>query len=128
MKCLLDTHAFIWLTTEDPKLSSIARDCILDGRTTLYLSSASIWEIVIKCSIGKLKLPGHPQTFVAKQLATNYIEELPITFKHAFHLQQLPDHHKDPFDRMLVAQAIVEKLSIITIDQLIAQYPVKTIW
>ena len=128
MKCLLDTHAFIWLITEDPKLSSTARKYILDGRTSLYLSSASIWEIVIKCSIGKLKLPGHPQTFIDKQLVANFIEELPITFKHAFHLQQLPGHHKDPFDRMLVAQAIFEKLSIITIDPIIAQYPVKIIW
>ena len=128
MKCLLDTHAFIWLITEDPKLSDPARNCILDGRTTLYLSGASIWEIVIKYNIGKLRLPGHPQTFISKQLATNSIEELPITFKHAFNLQHLPDHHKDPFDRMLVAQAIFEKLSIITIDPIIAQYPVKTIW
>jgi len=128
MKCLLDTHAFIWLITEDPKLSNTARNCILDGRTTLYLSSASTWEIVIKCNIGKLRLPGHPQTFITKQLTANLIEELPITFKHSFHLQQLPDHHKDPFDRMLVAQAIFEKLSIITIDPIIAQYPVKTIW
>jgi PIN domain nuclease of toxin-antitoxin system len=128
MKCLLDTHTFIWLITEDSKLSSIARNCILDSRTTLYLSSASIWEIVIKCNIGKLRLPGHPQTFITKQLAANFIVELPITFKHAFHLQQLPDYHKDPFDRMLVAQAIFEKLSIITIDPIIAQYPVKTIW
>lgn len=128
MKCLLDTHAFIWLITEDPKLSPAACDCIFDGRTSLYLSSASVWEIVIKCTIGKLRLPGHPQAFISRQLVTNSIEELPITFKHAFHLQQLPDHHKDPFDRMLVAQAISEKLPIITIDPIIAQYPVKTIW
>jgi PIN domain nuclease of toxin-antitoxin system len=128
MKCLLDTHTFIWLITEDTKLSSTARNCILDGHTTLYLSSASIWEIVIKSGIGKLRLPDHPQTFITKQLTANFIEELPISFKHAFYLQQLPDHHKDPFDRILVAQAICEKLSIVTIDPIIAQYPVKTVW
>ena len=128
MKCLLDTHAFIWLITEDAKLSIAARNCILDSRTNLYLSSASVWEIIIKSSLGKLKLSGNTQSFITRQLAVNLIEELPITFKHAFHLQNLPDHHKDPFDRMLVAQALSEKLPIITIDQEIARYPVKTIW
>ena len=128
MKCLLDTHAFIWLITEDAKLSNIARNCILDSRTNLYLSSASVWEIIIKCNIGKLRLSGNPQSFITRQLTINRIEELPITFNHAFHLQNLPDHHKDPFDRMLVAQALSEKLPIITIDQEIARYPVKTIW
>jgi PIN domain nuclease of toxin-antitoxin system len=128
MKCLLDTHAFIWLITEDSKLSDTARDCILDSRTSLYLSTASIWEIIIKCNIGKLKLPGNPQEFISKQLLINLIEELAITFDHAFHLLQLPDHHKDPFDRMLVAQALSEKLTIMTIDPIIARYSVRTIW
>jgi len=128
MKCLLDTHAFIWLITEDNKLSSTARNYILDRRTNLYLSSASVWEIIIKCNIGKMKLSGNPQSFITKQLTVNLIEELPITFNHTFHLQNLPDHHKDPFDRMLVAQALSDSLTIITIDQDIARYPVKIIW
>lgn len=128
MKCLLDTHAFIWLITDDPKLSITARSCILDSHTSLYLSSASVWEIVIKCNIGKLKLSGSPQTLITKQLSENLIEELPISFNHVFHLRQLPEHHKDPFDRMLVAQALAEKLTIITIDPLITRYSVKTIW
>jgi len=128
MKCLLDTHAFIWLITDDERLSAKARSTILDSRTTLYLSSASIWEMVIKAGIGKLKLPAHPETFVQKQMATTQIQELPISFKHAFHLQHLPGHHKDPFDRMLVAQALAEKLTILTIDPLIAQYSAKTLW
>ena len=128
MKCLLDTHAFIWLVTEDAKLSNTAKDCILNSHTRLYLSSASVWELIIKCNIGKLKLPGTPEHFVSKQLAINQIDELPIVFKHAFHLHQLPDFHKDPFDRMLVAQAISEKMSILTIDPIISKYDVKTIW
>ncbi|GAB7024935.1 type II toxin-antitoxin system VapC family toxin [Geotalea toluenoxydans] len=128
MKCLLDTHAFIWLITDDDRLSAKARKTILDSRTFLYLSSASIWEMVVKAAIGKLKLPVHPEAFVQKQLAAAQIQELPVSFKHAFHLQHLPNHHKDPFDRMLVAQALAEKLTILTIDPLIAQYPAKTLW
>ena len=128
MKCLLDTHAFIWLITDDDRLSVKARGAILDNRTTLYLSSASIWEMVIKSSLGKLKLPDHPESFIQKQLEATQIQELPITFRHAFHLQHLPNHHKDPFDRMLVAQALAEKLTILTIDPLIAQYSAKTFW
>ena len=84
--------------------------------------------MVIKAGIGKLKLPGHPETFVQKQMAVAQILELPVSFKHAFHLQHLPDHHKDPFDRMLVAQALAEKLTIMTVDPLIAQYAAKTLW
>ena len=128
MRCLLDTHAFIWLVTDDPRLSGTARKYILDGRTRLYLSSASVWEIIIKCTIGKLTLPGTPEHFISRQLTLNQIEELPITFKHAFHIHQLPDIHKDPFDRMLVAQSVAEKLPIITIDPIISRYDIKTIW
>lgn len=128
MKCLLDTHAFIWLITDDGRLSVKAKSAILDSRTTLYLSSASIWEMMIKSSLGKLKLPGHTESFIQKQLEATQIQELPITFKHALHLQNLPNHHKDPFDRMLVAQALAEKLTILTIDPLISQYSAKTHW
>jgi PIN domain nuclease of toxin-antitoxin system len=128
MKLLLDTHAFIWLTTDDDRLSVSARNAMLDSRSTLYLSSASLWEIVIKSAIGKLRLPENTEAFVHKHLKAARITELPITFKHAFHLQHLPDHHKDPFDRMLVAQALTEKLTILTIDPLIAQYSAKTLW
>jgi PIN domain nuclease of toxin-antitoxin system len=128
VKCLLDTHAFIWLITDDGRLSAKVKEAILDNRTTLYLSSASIWEMVIKSSLGKLKLPDHTESFIQKQLGVTQIQELPITFKHAFHLQNLPNHHKDPFDRMLVSQALAEKLTILTIDPLIAQYSAKTLW
>ncbi len=128
MRCLLDTHAFIWLVTEDPKLSEAAKNCILNSRTKLYLSSASVWEMIIKCSIGKLKLSATPEHFITKQLTINQIDELPISFKHTFRLHQLPDFHKDPFDRILVAQAISEKMSILTIDPIISKYNVKTVW
>lgn len=128
MKYLLDTHTFLWMIADDEKLSVTAKKCILDKKSKLYLSSASIWEIVIKTSIGKLTLPEHPQTFIKKQLAENMIDELPVTFKHAFQLLQLPYHHKDPFDRMLISQAQSEKLSILTTDSLFAGYDIKTIW
>jgi PIN domain nuclease of toxin-antitoxin system len=116
------------MITDDEKLSSAARKCILDKKSKLYLSSASVWEIVIKTSIGKLTLPDQPQTFISKQLSENLIDELPVTFKHAFHLLQLPYHHKDPFDRMLISQAQTEKLSILTTDSVFTDYDVKTIW
>ena len=128
MKLLLDTHAFIWLTTDDERLSVIARNAILDSRNTLYLSSASLWEIAIKSAIGKLRLPDNAEAFVHKHVKAAQLVELPITFRHTFHLQHLPEHHKDPFDRMLVAQALAEKLTILTIDPLIAQYAAKTLW
>jgi len=128
VKFLLDTHTFLWMIADDDKLSAVARKCILDKKSNLYLSSASVWEIFIKTSIGKLTLPDHPQTFISKQLSENLIDELPVTFKHAFQLHQLPYHHKDPFDRMLISQAQAEKLSILTADSLFASYDVKTIW
>ena len=83
MRYLLDTHTFLWMITDDEKLSATAKKCILDKKSKLYLSSASIWEIIIKTSIGKLTLPDHPQAFINKQIAENQIDELVINFKHA---------------------------------------------
>ena len=128
MKCLLDTHAFIWLSTDDERLSGKARNAILDIRTSLFLSSASIWEMVIKTALGKLKLPDHPETFIRKQLVLAQIHELPVTFKHAFSLQQLPTYHKDPFDRILICQAIAGGMTILTPDTRISSYPVQVEW
>ena len=95
---------------------------------TLYLSAASGWEMVIKACLGKLKLPDDVQGYVAEQIALNAIQVLPIEMSHALHVYTLPDHHRDPFDRMLVAQSQVEQLPILTIDPLIAKYAVATIW
>ena len=128
MKALLDTHTFLWWIANDPQLSPRARQIMEDANTELLLSAASGWEIAIKSRLGKLKLPADLQGFVAEQLRINGIQVLPIQMAHALHVFTLPDHHRDPFDRMLVAQGQLEELPILTGDPQIAQYAVTVIW
>lgn len=128
MKVLLDTHVFLWWIADDPQLSSRARQIMEAADTEPFLSAASGWEIAIKSRLGKLKLPADLQGFVAEQLRVNAIQVLPIQMAHALHVFTLPDHHRDPFDRMLVAQSQLERLPILTSDPQIAQYSVATIW
>jgi PIN domain nuclease of toxin-antitoxin system len=128
MKALLDTHTFLWWIANDPQLSPRARQIMEDANTELLLSAVSGWEIAIKSRLGKLKLPADLQGFVAEQLRINGIQALPIQTAHALHVFTLPDHHRDPFDRMLVAQGQLEELSILTGDPQIAQYAVTVIW
>ena len=128
MKILLDTHVFLWWIIDSPKLSARAGTVIRDGRNTLLFSAACGWEIAIKTQLGRLHLPDHPETFIPAQLARNRMESLPISITHALHVAKLPALHRDPFDRMLVSQAQVERLPILTADPLIARYHVETIW
>ena len=128
MKVLLDTHAFLWWIADDPQLSSRARQIMEAADTEPFLSAASGWEIAIKRRLGKLKLPTDLSHFVAEQLHINAIQVLPIQMAHALHVATLPDHHRDPFDRMLVAQSQLELVPILTGDPLIAQYAVTVIW
>jgi len=128
MKALLDTHTFLWWIVNDPQLSPRARQIMEDADTELFLSAVSGWEIAIKSHLGKLKLPADLQGFVAEQLRINGIEVLPLQMAHALHVFTLPDHHRDPFDRMLVAQGQLEELPILTGDPQIAQYAVTVIW
>jgi PIN domain nuclease of toxin-antitoxin system len=128
MRVLLDTHTFLWWITDDPRLSGKARETIANRNNELYLSAASGWEIMIKMKIGRLSLPKNPRHFIADQLLLNNIESLPIQMSHALHLHSLPDHHRDPFDRMIVAQAQLEKLPILSCDSQIAKYEVRVIW
>lgn len=124
MNLLLDTHAFLWAIDNDPRLSQKARDAIIDGDNVVFVSAATAWEIAIKKAIGKLKVPNG-----------NYLEELKlhrftpldITTEHALTVENLPPHHKDPFDRMLIAQAQVEKLTLITSDPKMKFYMVPII-
>ena len=127
MKALLDTHIFLWWIADDPRLSSRIRQIISNGDNVLYLSAASGWEIAIKARLGKLKLPANPPSFIAGQLANNAITPLPVEMSHALHVYTLPDYHRDPFDRLLVAQARIENLPILTADPQIARYSVKVI-
>lgn len=128
MRVLLDTHAFLWWISDSPKLSDVARDTIADERMQPIFSVVSGWEIVIKAGAGKLELPDPPERFLAEQLSLNQFELLPIYLRHALRVYDLPDHHKDPFDRLLVAQAQTEDLAFVTADPSIAAYPVETLW
>ena len=128
MRALLDTHTFLWWTLDEARLSPRARRFLGDSSNTLFLSAASAWELVIKAQLGKLKLPHHPDRFIREQLSLNAIESLPVVLDHALQVLTLPDHHRDPFDRMLVAQSRVEKLPILTADPQIRAYGVEVIW
>jgi len=131
LKYLLDTHVFLWICAEPSKLSKTSIKLIEDNQNELFLSSASIWEIEIKHSIGKLEILDKNlslKKFVNKSLKTLDIIELPIENKHIFKLEDIPYFHKDPFDRILIAQAISENLILITDDKYIKKYKIKTIW
>jgi PIN domain nuclease of toxin-antitoxin system len=128
MRILLDTHAFLWWIAGDRRLSARARKLIADGRNELLLSAASGWEVTIKIGLGRIDLPTPIDQFLGEQLRLNGIEALPIQMAHALSVQRLPLLHRDPFDRMLVAQARMEKLSILTRDPQISQYDVETLW
>lgn len=128
MRILLDTHAFLWWINNDPQLSTNARSLIEDVSNEIVVSTVSGWEIAIKAQIGKLTIASDLEQFIANQITQNHFTILPIKLSHALHIYHLPLHHRDPFDRMLVAQSKLEELSILTIDPLIAQYTESTIW
>lgn len=128
MKVLLDTHAFLWWITDDPQLPAQVRGIIANSDNNLFFSAASCWEIVIKTHLGRIKLPDKPDIFIAEQMASNAIQSLPVQVSHALHVFNLPYLHKDPFDRIIIAQAQLEKLPVITSDSLISQYKIDTIW
>jgi len=128
MKALLDTHVFLRWITDDPRLSSRTREIIADGANQIFLSAASGWEIAIKAKLGRLRLPDDPERFIPRQLELNAIEVLPVQLSHALHVYELPEYHRDPFDRLLIAQAQLEKLPILTADSQICRYPVEVIW
>jgi PIN domain nuclease of toxin-antitoxin system len=128
MRLLLDTHTFLWWTTDDPLMSATALDLIADSRNSLYWSAASSWEVSIKYELGRLPLPDTPEQFLAAELGRNRIESFSITDAHAFQAGRLPRYHRDPFDRMLIAQAQVEGFGLITNDSSIRRYEVEVYW
>jgi PIN domain nuclease of toxin-antitoxin system len=127
MKLLLDSHTFLWWNNEPDKLSSHVLELCKNPENTLFVSVASIWEIQIKFQLGKLRLH-KPLAEIIHQEQENGIEVLPVEPDHIFALDSLPNYHKDPFDRLLVAQTIVEEAVLLTADPLIQQYPIKTEW
>jgi PIN domain nuclease of toxin-antitoxin system len=128
MRVLLDTCTFLWISGEVGQLSAEAKEQITNPANEIFLSSASVWEIALKYIRGRLILTEPPQQFVPKNRDRHGVTSLPITEDAALHLSRLPGHHNDPFDRMLVCQAIAEDMTIVTPDELIRQYPVRTIW
>lgn len=120
MNLLLDTHVLIWSLENNATLSGDARDAITEGKNIVFVSSVSAWEISIKKAMGKIKVPDNLQ----EEIGLHRFTPLNINFGHAKHAGELPNIHKDPFDRMLIAQAIIEKLTLVTRDSLIAQYNV----
>jgi PIN domain nuclease of toxin-antitoxin system len=127
MKAILDTHTFLWAIAEEGKLSRRAQQ-IYTGHNDLWLSVVSVWEILIKVHAGKLPLPEPAGPYLVKKLAQNRIDVLPITLDHVLKTESLPAHHRDPFDRLLIAQSIKEKWPIVTADPWFARYPVEVIW
>ena len=128
MRALLDTHAFLWWVLDDPKLSSECRRILDDGANDVVLSAVSGYELAYKANHRRLTLPEDPDVYVRSRLASNGFEALAIEMGHALRAASLPLIHRDPFDRLLVAQAQFEAIPIITADPAIAQYDVEVIW
>jgi PIN domain nuclease of toxin-antitoxin system len=127
MKLLLDTHTFLWFIEDNPRLSAQAKT-LLESDVDLLLSTASLWELAIKVSIGKLTLAQPYDIFIPQQLTDNDIEVLPISMAHLGVVSTLPFHHGDPFDRLLIAQAMLEQLPIVSIDTTFDAYSIKRFW
>lgn len=128
MRILVDTCTFLWLAADDPQLSAAARNACVDPANDVFVSAISAWEIAIKYRLGRLALPEPPQAYVPSRRLWMRLEALDFDELAAAHTHLLPEHHRDPFDRALVAQAIVHGLTIATPDPLVAAYPATTLW
>ena len=128
MKLLIDTHAFLWLMGEPEKLSRRALEACKDRGNELYLSVVCAWEMAIKLQLGKLRLGLPLSTIIGQQQERNALQILSVKLEHVLALQNLPAHHADPFDRLLIAQAQVEEAHVVTSDPLFAKYSVKLWW
>ncbi len=128
MNLLLDTCTFLWIATDDPALSPVARELFTDPNNDVFLSAVSAWEITVKHHLGRLPLPDPPQRFVPAMRTGHGIAALPLGEEACLLAGTLPPVHRDPFDRMLVCQALVLGLTILTPDPTIARYPVRTAW
>ncbi len=124
MRILLDTHVFLWYISADPQLPVAFRDAIRDPANEAYLSAASVWEAVIKYALGKLPLPEAPADYLPRQRVAHQIASLPVAEGAFVHLAGLPPLHRDPFDRLLVAQALQHGLALATVDAAVRAYPV----
>lgn len=128
MRLLLDTHTFIWLDASPDQLSTEAQHILHDPHNDLLLSLVSVWEVQIKAQLGRLDIRGELAGIIQEQQEINGIELLPITLPHVLALSELPPHHRDPFDRLLISQARVEDIILVTRDENISKYPVDVLW
>jgi PIN domain nuclease of toxin-antitoxin system len=128
MRLLLDTHVFLWWVAGSSDLSRRARTAIADAKNECLVSMASAWEMAVKVSLGKLTIDGSLERFLPEQLAANAFQIMPIDLKHVFRVGRLAFHHRDPFDRLLAAQALEEGLTLISADPLFEKYAVKRLW
>lgn len=128
MRLLLDTCTFLWLVSEPEQVSAKARELFVDPSNEVFMSAVSCWEIAVKHALGRLPLPESPGQFVTAQREAHGIESLPLDEECALHVARLPSLHTDPFDRMLVSQAIVHGLALVSPDKQIARYPVRIFW
>jgi PIN domain nuclease of toxin-antitoxin system len=128
MRLLLDTHTFLWAITDDSRLSPSARQAFLNPDNTLMLSMASAWEIGIKVGLKKLRIKGRWPDIVKREMSANGIGWLAIEFGHCAKVATLPFHHRDPFDRLMAAQALIERTAVISADDSFEAYGVRRIW
>lgn len=128
MKYLLDTHVMLWFLEDSDELSKKARQILKNGENEIYWSAASYWEVTVKLSLGKLKLDKEWQSVLEREKKVNRFLDLPIFQKHCEPHVNLPWHHRDPFDRLLICQALSENLILLTKDANIRKYKVKTVW
>jgi PIN domain nuclease of toxin-antitoxin system len=128
VKLLLDTHVFLWWIERNPHLSARASGLIADPDSEVFVSIVTVWEIAIKAALEQLEMPVDLGAFLRRQLQSNGFESLPVTFEHAVAVRDLPMHHRDPFDRLLVCQSRVESLALVSSDSAIAAYGADMVW
>jgi PIN domain nuclease of toxin-antitoxin system len=127
VKLLVDTHAFLWFMSGDTRMSAAARRALEDQESEWWLSAASVWELSIKSSLKRLVLPSPAAEYIGEKVQAG-LRVLPVEWAHAALVEDLPLHHRDPFDRLLVAQAHVERLSVVTSDSVFRRYDVPVLW
>ncbi|SFI47972.1 type II toxin-antitoxin system VapC family toxin [Planctomicrobium piriforme] len=128
MRLLLDTHAFLWFVTDDSQLSKRANEAIVDPQNEILVSPGSYWELAIKVSLGKYQLNISFEEFVARAVGENQFRILPIEPSHAAAVARMPFYHRDPFDRLIIAQALVEQLTVVSRDEAFDAYSVSRLW
>ena len=128
MRYLLDTHVFLWAIASDRRLTKTANEILFQRGNEFFLSAGSVWEIVTKSQTGKLSLPTPVAGYISRHMVINRVQSLTISFEHAARIEQLPRHHRDPFDRILAAQSIEERMPLISGDPVFSKYQVDVVW